>query len=79
MKMSRQSRDKVSGKYVTRCTEDDKDEIYQCLVEDLLDFFLHGKHWAIKSIELGEDEDGDVAIIVNLDDNIRNVYTLDWR
>ena len=81
MKMSCQSRDKMSGEYVTRWAllEDDTDEIYQCLVEDLIDFFLKEKHWAIKSVERGRDEEGNGAIIVNKNDYIRTVYTLDCR
>ena len=81
MKMCCQSRNEVGGEYITRWTllEDDKDEIYQCLVEDLIDCFLKKKHWAVKSIEMGHDEDGNGAVIVNKDERIRTVYTLDLR
>ena len=81
MKMCCQSRNEVGGEYITRWTllEDDKDEIYQCLVEDLIDCFLKKKYWAVKSIEMGHDDDGNGAVIVNKDERIRTVYTLDLR
>jgi len=80
MKMSKQVRSGIGGEWVTKWTRTSvlhRDEIYEYLIKNLLCCFVDKNNWIVESIERGCDEDGNGAIIVNMDDNVRCVYTLD--
>lgn len=80
MEMSKQVRSGIGGEWVTKWTRTSvlhRDEIYESLIEDLICCFVDKKDWIVESIERGRDENGNSAIIVNMGDNVRCVYTLD--